>query len=329
MLVSPRPFLAPVEGPDGTLIFPNRRTAPDPINLVEHIEISMPEREKEYKVIVEGTRVEVRQPYALVVTGGFVRVDEEQRACDAMSIYVGDGFCDPHSNRRDCGWDGGDCCSTSCKLNSDVAHNCGLFGYACEDTKYKDIEPAPDPDMLTCDVPHSYKSTLTDSYCDYKINVPRCNFDGGACCAETCEVFGCGKPGTASDLVDCRDPAVALPSCKVDDLSRVGDGKCDPEGDYNTEECGWDLGDCCPDTCFDGRFDDMCGQHDYTCTSPCPKGCSGHGTCTTAANGCECDDGFIGSECQAGKVTIDRVVVKRWNEIFPAQAMLMLLLLMC
>eukprot|EP00562_Extubocellulus_spinifer_P015332 CAMPEP_0178575986 /NCGR_PEP_ID=MMETSP0697-20121206/20205_1 /TAXON_ID=265572 /ORGANISM="Extubocellulus spinifer, Strain CCMP396" /LENGTH=60 /DNA_ID=CAMNT_0020211131 /DNA_START=27 /DNA_END=206 /DNA_ORIENTATION=- len=33
------------------------------------------------------------------------------------------------------------------------------------------------------------------------------------------------------------------PDCHVDNPSLIADGECD-EGDYNTEECGWDGGDC-------------------------------------------------------------------------------------
>ena len=44
--------------------------------------------------------------------------------------------------------------------------------------------------------------------------------------------------------------------CIVPDLTRVGNGVCDT-GIYNTEECLWDGGDCCPHTsfCLDPNFE--------------------------------------------------------------------------
>jgi hypothetical protein len=40
-----------------------------------------------------------------------------------------------------------------------------------------------------------------------------------------------------------------LDGCCVPDPSFLGDGACDPYEPYNTEACGYDLGDCCKDTC--------------------------------------------------------------------------------
>jgi hypothetical protein len=60
--------------------------------------------------------------------------------------------------------------------------------------------------------------------------------------------------------MDCRDPMSDnwpfKNSCAVLDTSRLGDGKCDSdttEG-YNTVGCGYDMGDCCEDTCHDAEF---------------------------------------------------------------------------
>jgi peptidyl-Lys metalloendopeptidase len=47
-----------------------------------------------------------------------------------------------------------------------------------------------------------------------------------------------------------HDPGV----CVVPDELRVGDGKCDMDGDYNTADCNWDGGDCCDESCVMGTF---------------------------------------------------------------------------
>eukprot|EP00970_Alexandrium_tamarense_P009379 scaffold1868_cov194-Alexandrium_tamarense.AAC.23 len=40
-----------------------------------------------------------------------------------------------------------------------------------------------------------------------------------------------------------------LPGCCVAEPNYLGDGACDPYEPYNTEACGYDLGDCCHDSC--------------------------------------------------------------------------------
>ena len=40
--------------------------------------------------------------------------------------------------------------------------------------------------------------------------------------------------------------------CVVDSESELGDGICNIDGDYNTNVCSWDGGDCCESTCNDG-----------------------------------------------------------------------------
>lgn len=41
--------------------------------------------------------------------------------------------------------------------------------------------------------------------------------------------------------------------CTVENDDLLGDGSCD-EGNNNTEACGWDLGDCCLETCGQGGW---------------------------------------------------------------------------
>ncbi|KAL3769987.1 hypothetical protein ACHAWO_008361 [Cyclotella atomus] len=58
--------------------------------------------------------------------------------------------------------------------------------------------------------------------------------------------------GSASPSDGCPDgtqEVEGLPGCCVEEANYLGDGACDPWEPYNTEACGFDLGDCCHDTC--------------------------------------------------------------------------------
>ena len=52
--------------------------------------------------------------------------------------------------------------------------------------------------------------------------------------------------------------------CNVKRPSWIGDGICERRGGYNTEQCGWDGGDCCKTTC-DLIF---CGIFGFDCKDP-------------------------------------------------------------
>ena len=108
-------------------------------------------------------------------------------------------------------------------------------------------------------------SWIGDGWCDYDTaggyyNSPACAYDGGDCCEESCESSSsqCGANG-----YDCQDPEYA---CVVDYPSWIGDGWCDG-GEYNTEQCGYDGGDCCEESCNpDAVYD--CGISGYECIDP-------------------------------------------------------------
>ena len=44
--------------------------------------------------------------------------------------YYADGYCDSANNVADCGWDGGDCCESTC---FDATYTCGQASYDCLD----------------------------------------------------------------------------------------------------------------------------------------------------------------------------------------------------
>jgi hypothetical protein len=58
---------------------------------------------------------------------------EPVEECDAaIPTYLGDGYCDSSGayNTEACGWDGGDCCESTCE---DATYTCGTVGYTCLD----------------------------------------------------------------------------------------------------------------------------------------------------------------------------------------------------
>ena len=98
--------------------------------------------------------------------------------------YYGDGYCDEllgPFNTKNCGWDGGDCCNTTC---SDGDYICGSSGFNCRDPNATDY--------------HNNQCTAAgesvgDGYCDINsfdndnhLNTALCNWDGGDCCPSTC-----------------------------------------------------------------------------------------------------------------------------------------------
>ena len=153
---------------------------------------------------------------------------------------IGDGHCDGHkrSNTAACNWDGGDCCPSTCES---TYYACGSRDYDCLD---------PDADTTVCNV--YFASLLGDGRCDSEngqFNTKACGWDGGDCCAQTCNdtaAFACGH----WRHFDCLDPSIqSNSSCGVAYPSRLADGLCDMNGHYNTAACDWDGGDCCSDTC--------------------------------------------------------------------------------
>lgn len=84
------------------------------------------------------------------------------------------------------------------------------------------------------------------------------------------EQYGCGYSthdtyirvsGLRSWIQGYLNDAVPTPipvpsSCKLMYYERalIGDGKCDYSSRYNNRACGWDGGDCCPQTCFNATY---------------------------------------------------------------------------
>ena len=56
------------------------------------------------------------------------RYNQYAYTCKENSKLFGDGLCHDAANNEDCGYDGGDCCETTCQ-----GQNCGAWGYNCKD----------------------------------------------------------------------------------------------------------------------------------------------------------------------------------------------------
>ncbi|CAN0319675.1 unnamed protein product [Ectocarpus sp. 8 AP-2014] len=113
---------------------------------------------------------------------------------------VGDGDCDRDNNFAECGYDGGDCCECTCV--SEGEYECGAGGYACIDPA---AECVNDDDVTFQIASTCVADMIGDAYCDEPNNVEECGYDGGDCCACTCEdipTYPCGSFSRFS----CVDP---------------------------------------------------------------------------------------------------------------------------
>jgi hypothetical protein len=52
---------------------------------------------------------------------------------DVTDGLIGNGFCDGLFNLHACGWDGGDCCASTCESSSSQGDSCGKDGFWCRD----------------------------------------------------------------------------------------------------------------------------------------------------------------------------------------------------
>ena len=142
------------------------------------------------------------------------------KGCKAdFASWAGDAMCDSGElNTRACGWDGGDCCPSTCKAGNNMV-GC-LFDFDCQD-----------PKAVKC----SDSSKQGDGKCDVTgdLNTVACGYDGGDCCETTCmstKDHKCGERGYT-----CLDPKGKTTSvvCKVGISDFVGDGFCDSLIGYN------------------------------------------------------------------------------------------------
>lgn len=224
---------------------------------------------------------------------------------EGTSMLTRDGTCDEENNNAGCAYDEGDCCLCSV-TGSDYSR--------CEDPSVRGC------DELVDEYPDCAGGNLVligDGLCDRLNNRPECGYDGGDCCACTCEdgpyhscqgqTFYCADPSAP-----CVDSLVAeYPDCPGN-AAYIGDGYCDMVAfDNNVESCGYDGGDCCACTCVDGPHH-ACGSYRgfLYCSDPyclgliageypdCTDGMLGwigNGRCEPSNNNPQC--GYDGGDC--------------------------------
>lgn len=78
-----------------------------------------------------------------------------------------------------------------------------------------------------------------------------------------------GTLDTTTFVVSTSTTAATSPkfNCPEAKLSFIGDGYCDTSGDFNTEACDWDGGDCCAATCSSSSAF-TCGTPGFECRNP-------------------------------------------------------------
>ena len=185
----------------------------------------------------------------------------------------------------------------------------------------RDIAAAQGGDFPDCE---GDAGLIGDAICDFSLNVATCGYDGGDCCACSCEDTAdheCGKDGTG---FFCVDPDVPIacgptvsptpgPTASPSSLTFPGcsgytpyfqDGYCD--SGLNNADCEWDGGDCCECTCLEG-LEHECGNDGigFDCRDPdAPSACDSSGNSTECEGNAStfqdgaCDDDLNNADCE-------------------------------
>ncbi len=169
-------------------------------------------------------------PYPLCNVGDRSKLGNGQ--CDSSSIYS------ENLNTKECGWDDGDCIIAGYP-DCHVALPLELFGNGNCTVEYNTIQCGWDGgDCIVDGFPNCRTDDPTligDGNCTLVYNTTDCGFDGGDC-------------------------LIPYPLCAATDRNQLGNGFCntgwysyygytddmyiDDTENLNTEECGWDGGDC-------------------------------------------------------------------------------------
>lgn len=157
-----------------------------------------------------------------------IPIAAQSQACVvSYDSYLGDGHCDEmvgDYNIQACGWDGGDCCNSTCIDSTN--YTCGVVGYNCRDIEATDYHNG--------ECTSANFESMNDGYCDQygfsndnTLNKEICDWDGGDCCPSTCEGV-CDSP-----VYSCLDANASdygeIGNCIVSDPGWIGDGYCDED----------------------------------------------------------------------------------------------------
>jgi len=165
----------------------------------------------------------------------------------AIPQWAGDSFCDDENNNPECGFDGGDCCDNTGDSWDNYCSLCECL--EMPETTEPPMETTEEPwyttedPMETTEEPMGDCATpqwFGDNYCDDENNTPECGFDGGDCCDN--EMEGYTNYCNACECLEYPEPTEE-PGTNCAAPHWFGDAFCDDEN--NTEECGFDGGDCC------------------------------------------------------------------------------------
>ncbi|CAN0381637.1 unnamed protein product, partial [Scytosiphon promiscuus] len=95
--------------------------------------------------------------------------------CTGHFNWLNDGWCDPETNNRACGYDGGDC--RACTCMDGPSFSCGSNSFNCDDTACLDV-------ALAIQYPTCAEDKLLsvgDGLCTAENNNQACGYDGGDC----------------------------------------------------------------------------------------------------------------------------------------------------
>ena len=233
--------------------------------------------------------------------------------CDGNPSGIGDGYCESVNNNELCGYDGGDCCEASCDSSSD-SYSCDEC-VDCGAQSDNNWSNCYDPDnggsgVPTCNDDYQFGAVVAECYnysnaielywntgCSGQIFVngsvlvsdtdnynPPVTFWGLDPNEEQTLEFIVDDVVVATEIEsssdeDCDAPVENCSALDIYSSSNIGDGYC--SGIFNSAECDWDGGDCCPGDC-EGSNCAFYGGDCSDCSNPDSADLAEDGECYVA-----------------------------------------------